>query len=108
MKESAVDWFDVEMELSEGGREHLAEWVHDNAPDCKALADSPTAGDITKALRIAAVALEIADDWGLPSVQVFPPKEWGLRCYDEDEHDGWCSTMDLSKKLRQMADDHEP
>ena len=66
-----------------------------------------TLRDITKALRIAAVALEIADDWGLPSVQVFPPKKWRLRCYNENAKDGWCSTMELSKKLRQMADDHE-
>jgi len=63
--------------------------------------------DTIKALRLAASALEIADDWGLPSVQVFPPKEWGLQCCDEDTEDGWCSTMELSKKLRQMADDHE-
>ncbi len=66
-----------------------------------------TKEDTAKALRIAAIALEIADDWGLPSVQAFPPKEWGLRCHDEDAEDGWCSTMDLSNKLRQMADYHE-
>lgn len=66
-----------------------------------------TKEDTAKALRIAAIALEIADDWGLPSVQAFPPKEWGLQCHDEDAKDGWCSTIELSKKLRQMADDHE-
>jgi len=102
-----VDWVDVEMELSAGGREDLAAWVHDNAVDCRTSANFPAAGDITKALRIAAVALDIADDWCLPSVQVFPPKEWGLRCYNEDAEDGWCSTMELSKKLRQMADDRD-
>ncbi len=66
-----------------------------------------TKEDTAKALSIAAIALEIADDWGLPSVQVFPPKEWGLRCHDEDAEDGWCSTMDLSNKLRQIADYYE-
>jgi len=102
-----VDWVDVEMELSAGGREDLAAWVHDNTVDCRMSANFHATSDITKALRIAAVALEVADDWGLPSVQVFPPKEWGLLCHDEDANDGWCSTMDLSKTLRQMADDHE-
>ena len=34
-----MDWVDVEMELSAGGREDLAAWVHDNAADCKAMAN---------------------------------------------------------------------
>ena len=34
-----MDWVDVEMELSAGGREDLAAWVHDNAVNCRAMAD---------------------------------------------------------------------
>ena len=55
------------------------------------------------ALEIAAAALSIADDWNLPSVQVNPPKEWGLDGGGEDPADGWCSTIDLAEKLRELA-----
>lgn len=34
-----MDWVDVEMELSAGGREDLAAWVHDNAVGSMAIAD---------------------------------------------------------------------
>ena len=58
---------------------------------------------LREALIIAAKALEIADDWNLPAVQVNPPKEWNLDGGGEDAEDGWCSTYDLAKKLRELA-----
>lgn len=62
-----------------------------------------TEDEMKKALEIAADALSIADDWNLPAVQVNPPAEWGLDGGGEDPTDGWCSTMALSDKLRELA-----
>ena len=61
--------------------------------------------EMKKALEIAADALSIASDWDLPAVQVSPPKEWGLDGGGEDSGDGWCSTYELSEKLREIAND---
>lgn len=55
------------------------------------------------ALRIAADALEIADDWDFHAVQVNPPPEWKLPGGGENAADGWCSTQALADKLREMA-----
>lgn len=60
--------------------------------------------ELQLALKIAAEALRIADDWDLPSVQVYPPKEWHLDGGGEDVEDGWCSTYELSKKLRELSE----
>ena len=35
-----------------------------------------TETELKEALKVAADALEIANDWNLPAVQVNPPKEW--------------------------------
>ena len=59
---------------------------------------------LRQALRVAARALDIADDWGFPEVQVYPPKEWGLEAIGEDIADGWCSTRQLAAKLRELAE----
>ena len=59
--------------------------------------------EMKKGLLLAAKALEIANDWDLPSVQVEPPKEWGLAGGGEDPADGWCGTYELAKKLRELA-----
>lgn len=55
------------------------------------------------ALMVAANALNIASNWNVNQVQVNPPKEWGLDGGDEDPEDGWCSTRDLARKLKQLA-----
>jgi len=59
--------------------------------------------ELRKALKLAAVALIIADDCGLPNVQVDPPQEWQLEAAGEDPADGWCSTSALATKLRELA-----
>lgn len=58
---------------------------------------------LKQALKIAADALDIASDWNVGQVQVNPPKEWELDGGDEDPEDGWCSTRDLARKLRQLS-----
>ena len=62
-----------------------------------------TEKELKEALIIAANALEIANDWNLPAVQVHPPKEWNLEGGGESTEDGWCGTYDLAKKLREFA-----
>lgn len=62
-----------------------------------------TEKELREALIIAAKAIEIANDWNLPSVQVHPPKKWNLDGGGEDASDGWCCTYSLSKKLRELA-----
>lgn len=62
-----------------------------------------TEAELKQALKLAALALEIAHDWNLPEVQVFPPSEWGLEADQEDAADGWCSTYALAEKLRELA-----
>lgn len=59
--------------------------------------------EMKQALRLAANALEIADDWDLPAVRIDPPKEWNLDGGGEDPADGWCGTMALARKLREIA-----
>jgi len=59
--------------------------------------------DDKQLLLWAAMALEIASDWGLSDVQVHPPKEWGLLSDQEDAEDGWCSTSELARKMREVA-----
>ena len=56
-----------------------------------------------QALAIAADALEIAADWDLPAVQATPPKDWNLSGGGKDAADGWCSTRELARKLRELA-----
>lgn len=58
---------------------------------------------LKQALQVAADALDIASDWNVDQVQVNPPKEWELDGGDEDAEDGWCSTRDLARKLRQLS-----
>ncbi len=60
--------------------------------------------EIKQALKIAADALDIAADWNVSDVQVNPPKEWALEAYGEDAEDGWCSTRELAKKLRELSE----
>jgi len=62
-----------------------------------------TLAELKQALRIAALAIEIASDWGVPNVQVYPPKEWGLYAFGEDVNDGWCSTAHLAEKLEELS-----
>lgn len=62
-----------------------------------------TVEEMKQALRIAADALSISNDWNLYDVQVNPPKEWGLYAEDEDADDGWCSTQALANKLREIG-----
>ena len=62
-----------------------------------------TEHEMKKGLLVAALALEIANDWNLPAVQVMPPSEWALGGGGEDPADGWCGTYELSKKLRELA-----
>ncbi len=59
--------------------------------------------EVKKALEIAASALDIADDWGVHNVQVNPPIEWDLEC-TEGPNEGWCSTMELAAKLKELAE----
>jgi hypothetical protein len=59
--------------------------------------------EIRKALLVAADALEIASDWNVVDVQVNPPFQWGLIAYEESTADGWCSVMELARKLRELA-----
>ena len=59
--------------------------------------------ELKQALAIAAEALSIAADWNVNQVQVNPPKEWGLDGGDEDPEEGWCSTSDLARKLKQLS-----
>lgn len=58
---------------------------------------------LKEALRVAADALSIADDWNINQVQVNPPKEWNLDGGSENPEDGWCSTSSLVKKLRILS-----
>lgn len=48
-------------------------------------------------------ALSIAADWNVNQVQVNPPKEWNLSGGEEDAEEGWCSTLALANKLRQLS-----
>ena len=59
--------------------------------------------EIKRALKVAADALQIASDWGLPDVQAHPPGEWNLDTVEEKASEGWCSTAALSNKLRELA-----
>lgn len=61
--------------------------------------------EVRKALLIAADALEIAGDWNVADVQVYPPEEWGLESYSENAQDGWCSVRQLAKKLRELTEE---
>jgi hypothetical protein len=60
--------------------------------------------EVLQALRLAADALEIAADWNLDNVQINPPSEWELGAMGEDPADGWCSTNQLARKLREIAE----
>lgn len=59
--------------------------------------------ELKKALAIASKALSIAADWNINDVQVHPPKEWDLEAYNENPEDGWCSTRELSRKLKMLS-----
>ena len=65
-----------------------------------------TVNELKQAIMVAADALAIADDW-MPSIQVDPPQEWDLSGGGEDPADGWCGTMALSEKLRDIASGHK-
>lgn len=67
------------------------------------LADNDSLTEMRKALLVAADALEIASDWNVTDVQVNPPEDWALDAYEESAADGWCSVMELVRKLREMA-----
>jgi len=56
-----------------------------------------------RALEVGAAALEIAHDWNLYDVQVDPPKDWALLSDQEDAEDGWCSTSELARKMKEIA-----
>jgi hypothetical protein len=56
-----------------------------------------------EALRVAAMALDIAVDWDLENVQVDPPRAWNLEAHGEDVSDGWCATTELARKLRELG-----
>lgn len=58
---------------------------------------------LREALKLAAMALDIADDCGFHNVQANPPPEWGLEACGEDPADGWCSPSELARKLRELA-----
>jgi hypothetical protein len=73
----------------------------DSSRDNQCLAEENE--NLRQAILIAAAALEIASDWNLPAVQVDPPREWGLDGGGEDPAHGWCSTMALANKLRELA-----
>ena len=60
--------------------------------------------ELEAALKIGAVAIEIASDWNMPSVQCNPPAEWNLGGCGEDPADGWCCTYALAQKLGGIAD----
>lgn len=64
-----------------------------------------TKDEIKKVFIIAADGLDIAADWNVPDVQVYPPKEWNLVSYTEDVNDGWCATRELAKKLRELSEE---
>jgi len=64
-------------------------------------------GQLIKALRVASDALEIAADWHVVDVQVWPPEAWNLPAYEEDAAEGWCSTQALSERLGKVADELE-
>jgi len=59
--------------------------------------------ELKAALRVAACAISIASDWNIDNVQVAPPAEWGLEAFGEDVADGWCSTAQLARKLKEIA-----
>ena len=63
--------------------------------------NKPTTEDLKKALKIAADALEIADDWAMTDIEIDTPKEWSADVSSCE--DGWISTMALVEKLRSMA-----
>lgn len=67
------------------------------------LLQKPMSEEAAKALELAAKALDIADDCNLVDVQINPPKEWGLVAYSGDAADGWCSTRQLARKLREIV-----
>ena len=62
-----------------------------------------TEAELKEALKVAALALEIASDWNVPTVQANPPKKWELPGGGEDKADGWCSTYSLAQKLKELA-----
>lgn len=61
--------------------------------------------DVYDALIKAAEALEIASDWNVKNVQVFPPERWALEAWGEEAQDGWCATFALARKLREIAEE---
>jgi len=66
-----------------------------------------TKEEMRVALRVAAEALDIAEDWHVEEVQCHPPKEWELEAYSEPAEEGWCSTTALASKLREIADEDD-
>ena len=61
--------------------------------------------EIKKALIVAADAIDIAADWHIPNVQVFPPRYWDLEAFGEKTAEGWCSTRLLARKLKEIAEE---
>ncbi len=62
-----------------------------------------TEDQLKEALKVAALALEIASDWNVTTVQANPPEDWKLDGRGEDPADGWCGTYELAIKLRELA-----
>jgi len=65
--------------------------------------DMTTEAELKQALHLAADALAIVNDWNLYDVQIDPPPEWSLYAEQEDTAEGWCSTLALANKLRELA-----
>ena len=56
---------------------------------------------LKQSLKVAADALSIANDWNVSEMELELPPEWNLD--NEGLEEGWCSTNELSRKLRQLS-----
>lgn len=56
---------------------------------------------LKQALKVAADALSIANNWNVSEMELELPSEWKLD--NEGLEEGWCSTNELSSKLRQLS-----
>ena len=91
-----------------GKLQGLSRWMHSDPSECELWYDGchcleARVEELSKALTVAADALDIASDWHVGEVQVDPPKEWKLDAISEDPDEGWCSTSALAQKLRELA-----
>lgn len=56
---------------------------------------------LKQALKVAADALSIANDWNVNEMEIDVPSEWELD--SEGLEEGWCFTSELCSKLRQLS-----